>query len=141
MAVVTALMRRPDPVAALREENEILRERIAQLEEILTGAGWAPPVEWRLTPQEGIVARVLVGRTLATRHALLTALYGDRDDAPPHTTLPIILVKLRRKLRPFGIAIHTRYMQGWHLDPPVRTALAAGAVRCEPAPPAPSGAV
>ena len=71
-----------DELTMLRDENERLRARIDELEHALF-RDVSLPIEWRLTVQEARVFGVLVTRSLATRTAILAALYDDlgRDQA------------------------------------------------------------
>lgn len=102
------------------QENDRLRERVRLLEEALTG-GVALPVEWPLTPSERRVFGVLVNRELATKTAVLAALYGDvGKDEPEIKIIDVFVCKMRRKIRPYGILIHTRWGEGYYLDPDTR---------------------
>ncbi|WP_018701422.1 winged helix-turn-helix domain-containing protein [Amorphus coralli] len=113
-------------------ENDLLRERIAELEQILFGEAWLPPVEWGLTPAEAKVAGVLVTRELASKPAIVAALYAHRpDDQPDDKVIDVFVYKMRRKLLPFGIEIRTLWGRGYHLDPTVRKALHEGAILIE----------
>lgn len=113
-------MLRDDYVRVIEAENDALRARVAALEAELT-AGFVAPIEWRLTSQEAIVFRVMVARPLATKEAILTALYRDlnRDEAEPKI-VDVFICKLRKKTRPFGIEIRTHWGQGFSLPDDVR---------------------
>lgn len=100
----------------VEEENGVLRERIRQLETALMGV--TPlPFEWGLTSQESIVFGVLVNRPLATKAAVLAALYRDlgKDEAE-EKIVDVFICKIRKKLKPFGIRIRTVWGQGYALD-------------------------
>lgn len=91
----------------LRQENELLRGRIALLEDALIGVR-VLPLEWRLTAQEARIFGVLVNRELATKDAIMAGLYGDRaDDEVLPKIVDVFVCKLRKKLMPYGIAIET----------------------------------
>ncbi|MAA97426.1 MAG: heavy metal resistance protein CzcR [Stappia sp.] len=107
----------------LRDENERLRARIDELEHALF-RDVSLPIEWRLTVQEARVFGVLVTRSLATRTAILAALYDDlgRDQAEAKIA-DVFVCKIRKKLKPFGIEIHTRWGEGWYLDEDQRESL------------------
>ncbi|MCA1241850.1 helix-turn-helix domain-containing protein [Stappia stellulata] len=104
----------------LQNENERLRARIQDLEEALF-ADVPVPVEFRLTTQEARVFGVLIKRELATRTAILAALYDDlgRDQAEPKI-VDVFVCKLRKKVAPFGIEISTVWGRGWCMDAAVR---------------------
>ena len=112
-----------DELTMLRDENERLRARIDELEHALF-RDVSLPIEWRLTVQEARVFGVLVTRSLATRTAILAALYDDlgRDQAEAKIA-DVFVCKIRKKLTPFGIEIHTRWGEGWYLDEDQRESL------------------
>lgn len=101
---------------ALEEENERLLARIEQLESLM-GMRLIPPIEWRLTGSEARVFGVLMARPLATKDAIMAALY--RDSAKEEAEIKIVDVfvcKLRKKVRPFGVNIETRWGEGYFLS-------------------------
>ena len=112
-----------DELTMLRDENQRLRARIDELEHALF-RDVSLPIEWRLTVQEARVFGVLVTRSLATRTAILAALYDDlgRDQAEAKIA-DVFVCKIRKKLKPFGIEIHTRWGEGWYLDEDQRESL------------------
>lgn len=80
---------------------------------------WVFPAQWRLSRSEGRIFRAL----LRTREGLTTAdlmleLYPDGDgfDDPADGIIKVIMHRLRAKLKPFGIIIHTRRGTGYFLD-------------------------
>jgi two-component system cell cycle response regulator CtrA len=108
----------------LEGENEILRERIAELDRALIGED-PLPIEWRLTEHETIVMGVLLHRELATKDAIMTALYGGRvDDAAEAKIVDVFICKMRRKLAPFGIEIKTHWGQGYFIAAPAKASIA-----------------
>lgn len=102
-------------------ENATLRERIRTLEAALCET---PPLpfEWGLTASEARVFGVLVNRPVASKDAVMAALYRDlgKDEAAAKIA-DVFICKLRRKLKPFGIIIKTRWGEGWYLEPPTRS--------------------
>jgi hypothetical protein len=111
----------------LMTANETLRERVFQLEELLTGGvGFRAPVEWGLTRSEERVLGVLVAREVATNDALVTILYGGRDAYPgaPEAMVKLYVMRLRRKL-PAGSRIATLWGRGYSLDAATRAMLTA----------------
>jgi DNA-binding response OmpR family regulator len=112
-------------IEVVERENDTLRERVAQLEAALVEAGgFLVPVEWRLTPSEARVFCALLSRPLLTKDALMAALYHNlgRDEAD-QKIVDVFICKLRKKLKPFGIAIETVWGQGYYLPPATRSQL------------------
>lgn len=108
----------------VEQENLLLRERIAFLEAILVDCA-RPPMEWGLTQQETRVFGTLVNRELATKDAVMAALYSDRAGAEGEVEPKIVDVfvcKIRKKLKPFGVEIRTVWGQGYTLDAETRAA-------------------
>lgn len=107
---------------ALEAENERLRARIDELEDIL-GFRFLPPLEWQLTPNEARIFGVILTRPLATKAALMSALYRDegRDPAEPKI-IDVFVCKIRKKLKRFGIAIETRWAEGWFMTAEMKAA-------------------
>lgn len=107
----------------LKQENELLRERVARLESILMQTA-PPPIEWRLTASEARVFGCLVNREIATKDAIMAALYCDRldaDGAAEPKIVDVFVCKMRRKLKPFGVEIRTVFGQGFVIDPATRS--------------------
>jgi two-component system, cell cycle response regulator CtrA len=106
----------------VESENRLLRERLATLEALLMETDMPVPVEWRLTGSEARVFGVLVNKPVATKEAILTALYWDRatDEEPDQKIIDVFVCKLRKKLAPFGVEIATLWGRGWTLHPDVR---------------------
>lgn len=110
----------------LRKENQILREQVRQYKEALT-APFRAPAEWRLTPTEWTIMGVLVQLEIGTLNAIMTALYGTRPgDIPDQEIVGVYVCRMRRKLKPLGIVIHTQMGVGFFLDPETRRRLKAG---------------
>lgn len=105
----------------LKQENALLRERVASLEAVLVETS-PLPIEWRLTMQETRVFGVLVNRELATKEAIMAGLYFDRgaDEVAEPKIVDVFVCKMRRKLRPFGVEVQTIWGQGYALPPQVR---------------------
>lgn len=105
-------------------ENDELRERIAQLEELL-GFRAVLPIEWRLTPLEARLVGFMLKRPLATKDELMSALYSLRPDEPPHDKIiDVFVCKVRPKLRRHGIEIRTVWGQGFAIDAATRERVA-----------------
>lgn len=106
-------------INALTSEVEILRARNYDLEQHLS-ATLVLPVEWRLTGSEATVFGCLVNRPIATKEAILTTLYSDRDEEAEIKIIDVFVCKLRKKLAPFGITIETIWGRGYRLQDEVR---------------------
>jgi two-component system cell cycle response regulator CtrA len=110
-------------IAALEAENERLRERVTQLEGLGDGAILAP-VDWRLTPAEARLFNGLMSRQMASKGALMDAIYQGRDEAEIKI-VDVFVCKIRKKLKPFGIAIETVWGQGYRIPPEVKAQVRA----------------
>ncbi|WP_367278227.1 helix-turn-helix domain-containing protein [uncultured Alsobacter sp.] len=84
------------------------------------------PVEWGLSPSEQKVMGVLLTREMATKDALMAALYtaNGRDEAELKI-VDVFICKMRKKLKPFAISITTVWAQGYALPPDIRRTLRA----------------
>lgn len=104
----------------VEQENGMLREQIRRLELALVDTE-PLPFEWGLTGQESAVFGVLVNRPLATKDAVMAALYRSigRDEAEPKI-VDVFICKMRKKLKPFGIEIRTIWGQGYALPETLR---------------------
>lgn len=110
-------------VEALEAENETLRERIAQLEG-LQGHEFMSPVEWRLTTSENRVFGCLMARDLARKEAIMAALYRDcAKDEAEIKIVDVFICKLRKKVRPFGVEVLTRWGEGYFLTAETKAAV------------------
>lgn len=111
-------------IEAVMAENDRLRDRIEQLESAL-GMDFLAPIEWRLTASENRVFGVLMAREIATKNAVMAALYADhgRDEAEIKI-VDVLICKIRRKVKPFGIEIGTRWGEGYYLTPAMKAAVA-----------------
>lgn len=103
-----------ETVATLVARNEMLVERVRQLEAMLM-ANWRPPIEWGLTNSEARVVATLAGREMATKDQLMAALYSDRPEEPDGKIVDVLVCRIRRKLQPFGVVIETVWGQGYVL--------------------------
>lgn len=114
MDLATALRR----LEIVEEENEDLRERIRQLEGALGAtAALNAPVEWRLTAREATVFGVIASRELATKEAIMAALYHNLGKEEAEIKIvDVFICKIRKKLAPFGIVVETVWGQGYRLS-------------------------
>lgn len=101
---------------AVETENDMLRERVAQLEAAL-GLSVVAPIEFQLTAKETRVLGVLMARDIATREAIMLGLYAGRStDEAEIKIVDVFVCKMRRKLKPFGIDIKTKWGMGFFLE-------------------------
>ncbi|OWK18303.1 hypothetical protein AJ88_03730 [Mesorhizobium amorphae CCBAU 01583] len=94
-----------------------LRERIRQLEELVTPVVSVPP-EWGLTLKESRLYACLTAREVASKDFIMAALYGHRIDGGDPNDISTVVYKLRPKLKPQGIEILTVWGQGYSLRRP-----------------------
>lgn len=104
-------------------QNGELRERLRQIEESLSGRDLHLPVH--LTPHELSITALLLKRQSVTREQLLTVIYGgpDRERGVEPKVLDVFVYRIRRKLRPFGVHICTRFGIGFYLEKDSHTRL------------------
>lgn len=92
----------------------MLRARISQLEAVLFGGRFVPPVELRLTGSEAAVVAALYSREHCTKDAIMAALYRNlAKDEAEIKIVDVFICKVRKKLKPFGIEITTIWGQGY----------------------------
>lgn len=105
----------------LAEENEILRERLRQLQDVLVPE-YRMPRQWHLSRLEDRLLRALLkaSGSLLTREAALAALYPDPDEYPDFKSFDVYVCKLRRKFRRAGapVVIETFIGEGYRLTAP-----------------------
>lgn len=105
-----------DLVTRQQQEIETLRERVRQLENALVPDSVTVPIEWQLTGAEARLYAFLTTRVMATKPAIMHALYIGRVDVEPEMKIVDVFVcKLRKKLKPFGVEIATIWGQGYSL--------------------------
>lgn len=105
-----------DAVAALREENDELRERVRQLGEELASSRFSFPWELGLTRTQTLILNHLLTRDTITRRSTNLVLYSDRGGTEPSDhTIVVQISHIRRKLRPIGIEIATVHGSGWRM--------------------------
>lgn len=110
-------------IELLEVENDTLRARVTQLESVM-GAEFCAPLEWRLTPSETRILGLLYARERVTKDAIMTVLYREwgRDEAEIKI-VDVLVCKLRKKLKPFGISIQTRHGVGYGMTQDARDAV------------------
>lgn len=111
--------------AARREhdENDELRARVAMLEDAL-GVGWVMPRALGLSPKEERLVAALFRRGRLTREGAWTAMYYDSSgDYPEPKIVDVLLCRVRKKLKPFGMEILTHHGRGFELPEGTRETL------------------
>lgn len=103
-------------VAAMEEENDILRERVRQLEKML-GISHDVPLLFALTGREGMLFNLLMSHPIVSKEAALDHMYFDRpNDMPELKIIDVFICKIRKKLLPFGVAIDTVWGRGYSMS-------------------------
>lgn len=102
-------------IEALEAENERLRDENDVLKSAL-GSRIEPWLGLGLTQQEARLFGALVKRGRATNEQLLTAVsLTTADDMPQMKLVDVLVCKVRKKIRPFGIQIATIWGAGYEL--------------------------
>lgn len=102
-------------VTALETENDVLREKIIELEELI-GLRIETPLMLGLTGQEAKLFGILLKRDLVTKAQGMSALYSDRPNGEAEIKIVDVFVcKMRKKLKPFDIEIETVWGQGYRM--------------------------
>jgi DNA-binding response OmpR family regulator len=102
---------------AVENENEMLRARNEQLEEML-GIRTLAPISFGLTPSESKVFGILMKRDLATKEMVMLTLYGDRpDDNVEIKIVDVFVCKMRKKIKAHDVPIETVWGQGYRIAP------------------------
>jgi hypothetical protein len=99
--------------AALREHIEELEETVRQLREQLIPSVTFP-AEIGLTATENRMLSFLLARSpnIMPKERIHEAIYFDDDDAPFSKVLDVMLIRCRRKLAPYGVAIVSAWAAG-----------------------------
>lgn len=109
-------------------ELQALRDRIVELEELI---GAKPPTRplraLHLRPAEEIVCQLLVKQPILTHEFYMISAHGARPecDQPETRILEQYICFLRKKLKPFDIAIKTKWGAGFYLSAENKAKLAA----------------
>jgi two-component system cell cycle response regulator CtrA len=104
-------------IEALEAELARLRDRIEELEDAL-GINIEPWFGLGLNHQESRLFAALMKRDAVTKEQGMAAICGaDPDDRPDPKIIDVLVCRLRRKLRPYGIKIGTIWGQGHRMDP------------------------
>lgn len=108
-------------VEAVETENEILRERVIELEELL-GFRLTVPLIFGLTGQEAKLFGFLLKREIVTKEQSMTALYTELwgEKEREIKIVDVFICKMRSKLKKFGITIETVWGRGYRMTPEVK---------------------
>jgi len=104
-------------VERLRAANELLRARVKELESALVED--FPAFSLSLTPLERTALSAILSRKIMSRHSFMVAAYAiSKWGDPPHdAVVDQFILRLRKKLRPFGVEIKNRHGEGWFMTP------------------------
>lgn len=106
---------RADLIETLEAENDQLRERVRQLEQML-GFHVEAPLQIGLTQHEASVFGFLLTRELASKEQILTAVYSAYGrDEPEMKIVNVFICKIRKKLKPYGVNIETLWGRGYYI--------------------------
>lgn len=109
----------------LERENEELRERVRELEDVL-GMSIEVPIEWGLTASEARLIGMLLKREIVTKAGAHACLYEARlEGAVDPKIIDVFICKARKKLKAFGIEIRTVWGKGYLIDPETRARINA----------------
>lgn len=102
----------------LQDENDQLRDRVAQLEEALGLAEDFSLLLPDLTQSESTCLGVLLNNKAPRKLTFHLALYGNRPDGDEVDVkiVDVMLCKLRKKLKPLGVEIGTEWGEGYFIN-------------------------
>jgi two-component system cell cycle response regulator CtrA len=105
-------------IIALRDRVAELEEKIRQLESQVVDRGIVAPAEWGLTPKEEAMAIAFAKHGYIDKKQAMTVLWSskwDIDGEPDPKIFDVMLCHLRKKVKPFGVEIITRWGRGWEM--------------------------
>jgi|AP82_1055514.scaffolds.fasta_scaffold41401_3 two-component system cell cycle response regulator CtrA len=103
-------------ILKLRHRVEELEEEVITLRDELTNKDWVCPIEFDLAPSLRNALAALVKKELCTKAHLhvVSAHQGILTETSPKI-VDVTICKLRAKLKPFGIKIHTHWGLGYSI--------------------------
>lgn len=121
---VTILAEKCDLLLA---ENDMLRERVRQLEAVLTNGYERLPIGGLTCTEAAVLAVIAAADGGAPKERILEAIYAWRSDreVPQPKILDVYVCKMRRKLAPLGVEIETVWGWGYRLPSESLARLAA----------------
>ena len=103
-------------IERLRMERDEALERICQLEDLLVARDTAHFCDFGLTHSENMVFGALLRWPVISKDQLMDLLYGCRTDPPGPDNISILIMRVRRKLKPHGVVIRTLWGRGYSMD-------------------------
>ena len=64
--------------------------------------------------------RVILTREYASKDAIMAALYWDKDEPGEEKIVDVLICKIRKKIKPYGIDIKTHWGRGYYLPAEIR---------------------
>jgi two-component system cell cycle response regulator CtrA len=114
-----ALSAKDEQLAELIEENAWLRSLVkADAHDIF-------PRAWRMTPTESKILYLLYTRPSLSFEAAMACLYSDKPSEPETKIITVYACRLRRILRPYGVAIRSRHSYGYFIPDEGKAAIRA----------------
>lgn len=102
-------------VVRLRQENEDLKHRVRELEQLLMGTELYLPPHLKLTARQEQLVKVMMSRPMMTREAAMFIIYQDNPEGVEPKILDVFICKIRKKLAEHGIEIKTIWGRGWQI--------------------------
>ncbi|MEH6721313.1 MAG: hypothetical protein V7704_20740 [Aurantimonas endophytica] len=120
-------------IRALREENDLLRARVSELQHALRPYN-RQALEWGLGPSHTGMFATLAARSAASYEALALAGVGPTDGIRSPETVKTQIARLRKRIAPYGYRIEPVWGFGYRLVPPKAatetTDVCVAALRC-----------
>lgn len=101
-------------IAQQRDTIELQEEQIRQLKKLLFPV-FCAPIEWNLTPQEQALFGMFLKRDLVTRDMFNVNAITRQDTKITEKHCEVVLCRLRKKLKIFGIEFKNEWGVGWRL--------------------------
>jgi two-component system cell cycle response regulator CtrA len=116
------MTRPPDYVTVIEADNEMLRQRVADLErqvaKLSAGAELSvmtPVAQFGLTPSEALVFGRIAATGFATKQDLHATISAGKKIAPEPKVVDVYVCKIRNKLERFDIVIETAHGRGYKI--------------------------
>jgi len=106
---------RDELIDRLEAENEELRARVRALEE-MTGVTFDAPPQFGFTRNECVIFGLLLKNTMVLRTSMMNALYMHKQDEAEIKIVDVWVCKIRKKIRPYGIAVQVQWGQGYFMS-------------------------
>lgn len=102
-------------IAEQRVRIEELEEEIRLIKAEMEPIVITFPIDWRLTAQQQRLLMALYRTVGTVRRDYLLRMMESKSEFPDRL-LKVVMVKLRQKVRPFGIEIHNHFKIGYWID-------------------------